>query len=92
MPQIEELNPPPNPAKMTDSRAVDYVEQYGDQSWELDALDPVYIERLIERAVLQLRDPCRWEDAMARENDDLARLELAIESLGGATSNDEDDE
>lgn len=93
MPQIEELNPPPNPAKMTDARAADYVEKYGEESWELDALDPEYISNLVENAILKIRDPERWNDALAKENDDLARLELAIESLGdGPVEDDEDDD
>ena len=51
MSQIEELNPPPNPAKETDSRSDDYIRNYGPNSWELDALDPAYIDRLIREAV-----------------------------------------
>ena len=48
MDQIKEYNPPPNPAKMTDSRFNGYVAQYGNESWELDALDPRIISDLIE--------------------------------------------
>jgi hypothetical protein len=81
MPQIEELQPPPNPAKMTDSRARDYVSRYGHESWELDALDPPYIERLIEDAILKIRDPDLWDEALAEENNDLSRLDLMIEEL-----------
>jgi hypothetical protein len=51
MDQIEEFDPPPNPAKITDSRANAYIEQYGDESWELDALEPRVIGRLIEENV-----------------------------------------
>lgn len=40
MDQVRTYNPPPNPAKMTDSRASGYVQRFGRQSWELDALDP----------------------------------------------------
>jgi beta-lactamase class A len=38
MEQVEEHKPPPNPAKMSDSRANKYVEEHGNQSWEVDAL------------------------------------------------------
>lgn len=48
MDQIEEFNPPPNPAKMTDSRYRDYRDQYGTSSWELDALRPEMLVELIE--------------------------------------------
>jgi len=51
MEQIEELQPPPNPAKTTDSRYESYIAEYGDESWELDALDPRYLVELITEAV-----------------------------------------
>ena len=38
--QIDEFNPPPNPAKITDPRAGWYIEEHGDVSWEVDALPP----------------------------------------------------
>ncbi|GAI07386.1 unnamed protein product, partial [marine sediment metagenome] len=40
MEQIEQYSPPPNPAKTTDSRYANYRDEYGEDSWELDALDP----------------------------------------------------
>jgi hypothetical protein len=92
MPQIEELQPPPNPAKMSDSRAEAYVEQYGDESWELDALNPEYISRLIEDAILKIRDPERWDDALAEENNEMARLDLMIETAVGDGPEEEDED
>lgn len=47
MNQIEELNPPPSPAKVTDSRYKKYSEEFGDDSWELDALDPKMLVELV---------------------------------------------
>lgn len=45
--QVEEYSPPPNPAKLSDSRAPGYIERFGDQSWELDALEPRMLHDLI---------------------------------------------
>lgn len=45
--QVEQYSPPPNPAKLTDSRAEGYIEKYGTESWELDALDPATLNELI---------------------------------------------
>ncbi len=56
MDQVDEYSPPPNPAKLTDSRCGGYMAKYGDESWELDALDPKTITRLIEDAVEDLTD------------------------------------
>ena len=51
MGQIQKYNPPPNPAKLTDSRCGRYIEQYGRSSWELDALEPMVLENIITTAV-----------------------------------------
>jgi hypothetical protein len=47
MDQIEQYAPPPNPAKITDSRAAGYIEEFGSESWELDSLDPDTLVALI---------------------------------------------
>ena len=60
MDQIEELSPPPNPAKVTDSRFEKYQEIHGDESWELDALPPDYISRLVERHINEEIDDDTW--------------------------------
>jgi len=73
--QIEQYGPPPNPAKVTDSRAAGYIARFGGDSWELDALEPAVIADLIETNVLGLRDSAAWDEASAREdaNRDLLR-------------------
>jgi hypothetical protein len=76
MDQIEQYGPPPNPAKTTDSRYADYQALYGDDSWELDALDPATLSELITTEVLSLRDEDLWQAAHARQETDRARLEL----------------
>jgi len=73
--QVEELNPPPNPTKMSDSRAAGYVERFGYESWELDALDPTYIRNLIEGAVNHIRDPEVWGRSLSREVAEKDRLQ-----------------
>lgn len=60
MPQIEELHPPENPAKVTDSRFEGYRRIHGESSWELDALSPVYLADLIEANVTPYIDDKKW--------------------------------
>ena len=67
MDQVQQYAPPPNPAKLTDSRARGYIANYGDESWELDALDPTTITDLIRLHVGRLRDDKLWEAAVAQE-------------------------
>lgn len=61
MDQIEELSPPENPAKMTDSRFTSYATDYGYSSWELDALNPEYLTNLVREKVGDIIDPDAWE-------------------------------
>lgn len=72
--QIEQYNPPPNPAKLTDSRAAGYIERFGDDSWELDALEPEVIDRLIRDQIEHYIDWDQWNIDLAREDDSRARL------------------
>lgn len=84
MAQVRQYNPPPNPAKITDSRAAAYMAEHGDESWELDALSPAVISDLIEQAVLKVRDESLWDAALAREATERDMLDNIIEELGGA--------
>lgn len=74
MDQIDEYHPPPNPAKVTDSRFDSYEEEYGDESWELDALDPQVMSDLIESKVKEHRDEDRWTTALDEQEAHRAQL------------------
>ena len=67
--QVLRYNPPPNPAKVTDSRFDDYQRIHGDESWELDALEPSVIENLIEEEILARRDEDIWEESVRQEEE-----------------------
>lgn len=79
--QVQEHNPPPNPTKMTDSRAESYVREFGKECWELDALEPRLIAELIQREIDDIRDPDLWEAAEARLAADQSKLEELLEGL-----------
>lgn len=81
MEQIEELKPPPNFAKETDSRFEGYRSEYGEESWELDALSPSYISNLIANAVARFRDEDLWEKELQKEVDDKNEMDILIERL-----------
>jgi ribosomal protein S18 acetylase RimI-like enzyme len=75
MDQVEAYGPPPNPAKITDSRFDGYMRVYGDESWELDALEPRTLADLVEAAVLEVRDEGLWSQAVEEEHRGRAQLE-----------------
>jgi len=81
MPQVERYNPPPNPAKTTDSRFAEYQQKYGDESWELDALDPRTLVDLITRAVKQFRDETIWNEATKLEHRGRKTLDTVAKKL-----------
>lgn len=66
MDQVREYDPPPDPAKATDSRYHTYIERFGEECWELDALEPKVIADLIRDAVLRLRDPDIYSEDVVR--------------------------
>lgn len=80
MDQVEEFNPPPNPAKMSDSRAEGYVLEYGYESWELDALDPSTLSDLVRAEVDQIRDEDAWAEALEEETEAKRTLQLITEN------------
>lgn len=67
--QVQQYDPPPNPAKLGDSRAKGYIERYGSISWELDALEPTVLANLIRDRVYELRDDDLWEEAVEKEDE-----------------------
>jgi hypothetical protein len=74
MDQIERYDPPPYWVKETDSRAPEYVKRFGSKNWELDALSPSVIVKLIRDAVLGLRDEEIWDAKVAEEEEHRATL------------------
>jgi len=68
--QIDRYSPPPNPAKLTDTRAGSYISKYGAESWELDALEPQVIDDLITDWVTIYRDDDIWDEAVSKEEDE----------------------
>lgn len=77
--QIDQYDPPPNPAKETDSRFEGYAAEHGDESWELDALEPSVIDRLIRDALEARIDPEPWEAAKAAEEENREGLSGTVE-------------
>lgn len=84
MDQVEEFNPPPNPAKLTDTRAEGYVKQFGDDSWELDALEPQYISAIIQDEIFEVLDPIVWDEDIEEENEAKSTLHKIADELDNA--------
>lgn len=85
MDQVRDQNPPPNPAKTTDSRYEEYRRQYGDESWELDALPPPYLRELVRNEVEPMIEQDAWDATKA----EIARVRGKLQEL--ATNFDGED-
>jgi len=81
MAQVEQYNPPPNPAKMSDSRAQAYVDQHGDEAWEVDALPPDVLQNLIRSAVTNILDDALMDTVKHEEELDKEHLRHAVEEI-----------
>lgn len=66
--QVDELDPPENPAKTTDSRAAAYIVEHGESSWELDAIEPCALAQLVRDAVMDKVDLDKWDVMAAKED------------------------
>lgn len=81
MDQVEQYNPPPNPAKRTDSRFEKYADEHGTESWEVDALPPDVLETLIREAFEEVIDADLMEAVKERETELRDKLTRAAKRI-----------
>ncbi|WCD44190.1 putative DNA topoisomerase [Xylophilus phage Lumi] len=81
MEQIEEQSPPPNPAKARDPRFLSYSDQFGDESWELDALTPQYTNSVLSDAIQEHLDQDAWDIKQAQIDDVKDELRKVAENF-----------
>lgn len=86
MEQVQTYNPPPNPAKLTDSRCGKYMDEFGDESWELDALEPQMMTNLIRDEVTALRDDDIYWSVCDREESEKKELRMISDRYDEAVS------
>ena len=73
--QIREYNPPPNPAKITDPRAKEFIAKHGKTSWEVDALKPEVLNKILKDAIEENIDLDKFEEILQEEEADKEKLE-----------------
>jgi len=81
MDQVDQYGPPPNPTKLTDSRAGEYVRRFGYECWELDALEPRTIVDLIDTTIASLVDDSQWEIDQQRQAEAREAIEAVADSM-----------
>jgi len=79
--QVEEYNLPPNPTKLTDSRASDFIEKYGNNSWEVDALPPNILSKLIYSEIAKYFNTELYSEIIIQEEIQINELTKMMEYL-----------
>lgn len=81
--QISKYNPPPNPAKVSDPRAKDYIAKYGNTSWEVDALRPDVLHKLVVSSIESRIDMNLFDGQKQKEREHIEKLKELQEKFKG---------
>jgi hypothetical protein len=73
--QVAAFNLPRDPAKQTDPNYKKFVEEFGDNAVELDALPPDALKELIEESILDCIDKEQWDESKAIEKQESEKLQ-----------------
>lgn len=79
--QIKSYNPPPYPTKIKDPRADSYIREYGNVAWEVDALTPQTLKKVLEDAIISKMDMGRYEHMLEQEQEDKNQLRVMKSKL-----------
>ena len=74
--QIQKYRLPPRPAKPKDRRTPRYIEKYGDQTYEIEALDPKILRQITEQKLRKLIPPEELRELELREKAARIAVEL----------------
>lgn len=76
MDQVRQYNPPPNYAKVTDSRYKGYTEVYGEDCWELDALESRVVRDLIRQTIESYLNKDLYDERVEQEETERKQIAL----------------
>lgn len=79
--QINQYNPPPNPAKRTDPRSDKFIAAHGATSWEVDALRPEVLDTILTNAIERYINRDTYDEIISREQADKDKLESLKDHL-----------
>ena len=79
--QVKKYNPPPNPAKHKDPRSKEFISKYGASSWEVDAINPTELRKIIKKEIESYIDKDAMQVILEKENDDKKKLTNAVQRI-----------
>ncbi len=80
MDQIKKYSLPPNPTKLTDSRANKYIKKFGKTCWEVDALNPKTLTQIVETNIQKIINMKQYDKMVKKEKSELQELKDFIEN------------
>ena len=80
--QVKKYNLIPNPTKLADPRSPEYIYRYGNECWELDAIEPDELVSLCHEAVFdQINDTEAWYELAEQDKQERALLMKRLNEL-----------
>lgn len=79
--QVQKYNPPPNPAKLTDPRSMEFVAKYGASSWEVDAIEPSELGRIVTSEIRSRLNMDLMNAVVKQEGKDKEHLRKAAKTI-----------
>jgi len=72
--QVRQHDLPPNPTKIADTRSGKYRTRFGDKCWELDAIEPGELQKIVRDAIEGCIDKRKWNQSLEREGQERQEL------------------
>jgi len=80
--QVQRYDLAPNPTKTLDPRYQSYVSEFGNECWELDAIEPNELQRLVDGAILKHIDAKIWNNTITKQKEERQKLEKIFSGIG----------
>ena len=79
--QVQHYGLPPNPTKPADPRFQGYIAEYGNECWELDAIEPVELQRMVSAAIRNHIDFNIWNQTLEQIRQEREELRTTFSSI-----------
>jgi len=80
--QIKKFNLKANPTKKKDTRAIEYISQFGSDCWELDALPPLELQNLVVESIKKHINSDAWDNKSREEKEGKNWLREKTKEIG----------
>jgi len=79
--QVIDYNLSPNPTKLADPRSEEYVAEFGNQCWELDAIDPNDLQRIVKEAITKYINEKAWIQTIEEQEQEREQLQIQFSAM-----------